>query len=106
MCIFANGFKNNTAMDIKQIIRLTPEQEQLCKEMEALYQKMQAAGIAFAKSENGDVVAYNATEIEDCESADVWGDGPDGYAYAEQNDMRKLFPIWGCDTLYVKRRTE
>lgn len=106
MCIFANGFKNNTAMDIKQIIRLTPEQEQLCKEMEALYQKMQAAGIAFAKSENGDVVAYNATEIEDCESADVWGDGPDGYAYAEQNDMRKLFPIWGCETLYVKRKTE
>ena len=92
-------------MDIKQIIRLTPEQEQLCKEMEALYQKMQSAGIAFAKSENGDVVAYNATEIEDCESADVWGDGPDGYAYAEQNDMRKLFPIWGCETLYVKRRT-
>ena len=91
---------------IAELIRLTPEQEQLCKEMEALYQKMEAAGIAFAQNEDAEVVVYNATEIEDCESAGVWGDGPDGYEYAEQNDMRRLFPVWGCETLYVKRKTE
>lgn len=91
---------------IEGLIRLTTEQEQLCKEMEALYQKMEAAGIAFGLNDDAEVVVYNATEIEDCESADVWGDGPDGYEYAEQNDMRRLFPVWGCDALYVKRKTD
>ena len=88
---------------IEELIRLTPEQELLCREMEALYQKMEAAGIAFAENEDAEVVAYNATEIEDCETTDVWGMG---YEYAEQNDMRRLFPVWGCDVLYVKRKTE
>ena len=69
-------------------------------------QQMEAAGIAFAQSEDAEVVVYNATEIEDCETTDVWGDGPDGYEYAEQNDMRRLFPVWGCETLYVKRKTD
>lgn len=91
---------------IEELIRLTPEQEQLCKEMEALYQKMEAAGIAFAQNEDAEVVAYNATEIEDCESAGIFGEYPEGYEYAEQNDMRRLFPVWGCETLYVKRKTE
>jgi hypothetical protein len=89
---------------IEELIRLTPEQEQLCKEMEALYQKMEAAGIAFAQNEDAEVVVYNATEIEDCESFGVWGDGPDGYEYAEQNDMRRLFPIWCAEDLWVKRK--
>lgn len=91
---------------IAELIRLTPEQEQLCKEMEALYQKMEAAGIAFGLNDDAEVVACNATETEDCESADAWGQGPEGYEYVEQNDMRRLFPVWGCDALYVKRKTE
>ena len=91
---------------IEELIRLTPEQEQLCREMEALYQKMEAAGIAFAQNEDAEVVAYNATEIEDCETTDVWDHGPGGYEYVEQNDMRRLFPVWGCETLFVKRKTK
>ena len=89
---------------IEELIALTPEQEQLCKEMDALYQRMQEAGIAFAQSENGYVVAYNAQGIEDCEYSDVYGKGPEGYDYADQNSMRNLFPLWCAEDLWVKRK--
>lgn len=92
------------AKTIEQLITLNPEQEQLCKEMENLYVRMEQAGIAFAQNEDGHVVAYNALGIGDCESANVWGEEPEGYEFAEQNNMRRLFPIWCCETLYVKRK--
>ena len=93
-----------TMEPIEKLLELTPEQEQLCKDMESLYAKMQQAGIAFAQDDDGYVVACNAMGISDSESANVWGEGPAGYEYADQNDMRRLFPIWCCDTLYVKRK--
>ena len=92
------------AKTIESLITLTPEQEQLCKEMESLYEKMQEAGIAFAFNEDGSVVAYNAQDISDCCCENICGKGSEGYEYIEQNDMRQLFPIWCCDTLYVERK--
>lgn len=89
---------------INELIKLTPEQEQLCQEMDALYQRMQKAGIAFAQSEDGYVTAYNALDIEDCDIGDVFGHAPEGYEYADQNAMRNLFPVWCAEDLWVKRK--
>lgn len=92
------------AKTIEQLTALTAKQERLCREMEALYDRMEQAGIAFAQNEDGHVVVYNASGIDDCETCDVWGNAPEGYEYLEQNDMRRLFPVWCCDTLYVSRK--
>lgn len=89
---------------IEELTKLTSVQEVLCKVMKGVYQKMQEEGIALALNENGYLVAYNAQEIEDCEPADVFGDAPEGYEYAEQNNMHELFPVWVCEELYVKRK--
>lgn len=91
-------------MDIDELIKLTPEQEQLCKEMESLYERMQEAGIAFAQNENGYVVVYNAQDIEDCEGSDVFAGDHPGFEYADQNSMRELFPLWCAEDLWVKRK--
>ena len=89
---------------IEDLTALTPEQEQLCQEMEALYERMQEAGIAFAQSENGDVVAYNSREIEDCTDSGLFAMDMEGYDYADQNAMRSLFPLWCAENLWVKRK--
>lgn len=89
---------------IEELINLTPEQEQLCKEMESLYERMQQAGIAFAVNENGQVVVYNATEIADCTDRPLLSSAPEGYEEVYVEDMRELFPLWVCDTLCLKRK--
>ena len=94
------------AKTIEELITLTPEQEQLCKEMEACYLKMQEAGIAFAQNEDGYVVAYNAQGIEDCVDSGLWADEHEGYDYADQNDMWELFPVWCAEGLWVKRKDD
>ena len=88
---------------IENLIARTPEQEVLCKEMESVYEKMQGAGIAFAINENGSVVAYNASEIEDCADVLMCCRCPDGYEEVCMEDMRALFQVWVSDTLCVKR---
>lgn len=88
--------------DIDALVRLTPEQEALAKEMEALYERMQQKNMAFALNENGSVVVYNSEHISDCESAE-WGVGcPDGYEFADTDKMRELFQIWTAEDLCVK----
>jgi hypothetical protein len=89
-------------MKIDKLIKLTDEQESLCKEMEAMYVRMEKAGIAFTQNENGFLVAYNAKEIADCECS-LFGVDAD-FEPADQNDMRQLFPFWDHDELYLKTK--
>ena len=92
---------------IEELIRLTPEQELLCREMEALYQKMEAAGIAFAYEwDMAKLVAYNATGIAGCAPRPSLCSEPKGYEEVFPEDMRSLFQVWVGDTLCVKRKTE
>lgn len=87
---------------IDDLIRLTPEQESLVKEMEELYLRMENARIAFAMNEDGYLVAYNSKEIEDCEFG-LFG-CPDGFECADQNEMREIFPFWDHDEIYLRRK--
>ena len=91
-------------IDIDELIKLTPKQEQLCKEMESLYERMQEAGIAFAQNENGYVVVYNAQDVEDCKDSGVFATDHPEFEYADQNGMRELFPLWCAEGLWVKRK--
>jgi len=88
--------------EIDDLIRLTPEQESLVKEMEKLYLRMENADIAFTMNEDGYLVAYNSKEIEDCELG-IFG-CPEGFECADQNEMRAIFPLWDHSDIYLKRK--
>lgn len=87
---------------IEEIIKLTPWQEELCKMFETLYKKMEEAGIALAVNDDGYVVAYNSKEVEDCVC--TFDPFEKEYELADINNMRALFPVWGCDILGLKRK--
>ena len=87
---------------IDELIKLTDEQKALCEEMEALYLRMEEAGIAFTQNEDGYIVAYNAKEIDDCECSLF--SCPSGFEEADQNEMYAIFPFWDHNELYLKRK--
>jgi len=95
--------QTSSRQDIDLLIRLTPAQEALAKEMQALYERMQEAHIAFALNEDGSVVVYNAEHIGDCEGCDVFGVIPDGYEPADLAAMHTLFQVWTGDVLCLQR---
>ena len=84
-------------------LKLNAQQQEIIKEMQAVYEKAQAAGIAFALDDNANVVAYNAKDVEDCEPS-LFGNVPDGFEYADVNEMQDVFPVWGTDDLCVKMK--
>lgn len=84
-------------------LKLNAQQQEIIKEMQAVYVKAQAAGIAFAMDDNANVVAYNAEDVEDCEPCTPpFGDVPNGFEYVDVNEMQDVFSVWGTDDLCVK----
>ena len=89
-------------MAIDTIVELTDEQMELVGQMQELYLRMQEAHIAFAMNDDGEVVAYNAEHIKDCESCGLY-DVPGGYEVADIEIMEPLFPVWTGERLCLQR---
>ncbi|MBR1447848.1 MAG: hypothetical protein IJ588_03750 [Prevotella sp.] len=88
--------------DINKLIRLTDEQGKIIDNMWKLYVEAQQAGIAFAINDNSNLVAYNALEVADCDSDNLYR-GSD-YELADYDAMREVFPVWDYDSLYLLRK--
>jgi hypothetical protein len=90
---------------MKELIALTEAQSVVIKKMYELYVKAQDMGICFAVNENSNLVAYNGLEIEDCDGGGIFpNETPEGFEYADMEQMREVFPVWDCDELYLKRK--
>lgn len=89
---------------MKELIALTEAQSVVIKKMYELYVKAQDMGICFAVNENSNLVAYNGLEIEDCADRPPLSSPPEGYEYADMEQMREVFPVWDCYELYLKRK--
>lgn len=88
---------------IDEVVRLTEGQEAIIGRMWQIYVEAQGAGIAFAVNENSNLVAYNALDIADCSSDNMFKDNGD-FECADLEGMREVFPVWDCGELWLRRK--
>lgn len=83
---------------------LSHSQRNIVELMQSLHTIAQEAGIAFAVDDDGNLVAYNASEVEDCFGEEACNE--EDFIELNVNYMRRVFPVWNDSALYVKLKEQ